>query len=94
MNFTIEPSTTIFLNTTLGTLMCPLQITNDIEPLSLTLHVINRHLIHQLPNVKNYLIDHNSDTNNKFKNKKTESGEHIFTPLYQLMTQNSKYKWL
>ena len=26
--------------------MCPQQITNDVEPLSLVLHAINGHLIH------------------------------------------------
>ena len=42
--------------------MCPLQIINDIEPLSLTLHGINAHFIHHPSNVKNYLIGHKLET--------------------------------
>ena len=42
--------------------MCPLQIINDIEPLSLTLHGVNAGFIHQPSNVKNYLISHKSET--------------------------------
>ena len=42
--------------------MCPLQITNDIEPLSLTLHGVNACFIHHLPNVESYLISHKSET--------------------------------
>ena len=33
--------------------MCPLQIINDIEPLSLTLHGVNACFIHHPSNVKN-----------------------------------------
>ena len=42
--------------------MCPLQIINDIEPLSLTLHGVNAHFIHHPSNVKNYSIGHKSET--------------------------------
>ena len=45
-------------NTPLDTLIYPLQINNDIQPLSLTLHAISRHLIHQLCNVKKWLNQH------------------------------------
>ena len=42
--------------------MCALQIINDIEPLSLTLHGINTCFIHHLSNVENYSIGHKSET--------------------------------
>ena len=42
INFTIKVSIEkIVKNYFLGSPMCPLQITNDIEPLSLTLHALN-----------------------------------------------------
>ena len=46
-------------NVSLDALMCPLQIINDSEPLSLTLHGLNACFIHHPSNVKNYLIDQN-----------------------------------
>ena len=61
--------------------MCALQIINDIEPLSLTLHGINTCFIHHLSNVKNYSIGHKSETDQQ-KQKNFCSGEYIFTPLY------------
>ena len=42
--------------------MCPLQITNDIESLSLTIHGVNAHFIHHPSNVENYSIYHKSET--------------------------------
>ena len=42
--------------------MFPLQIISDIEPLSLTLHGVSTHFIHQPSNVKNYPISHKSET--------------------------------
>ena len=42
--------------------MCPLQIINDIEPLSLTLHGVNAHFIHHPSNVENYSIGHKLET--------------------------------
>ena len=42
--------------------MCPLQIINDIEPLSLTIHGVNACFIHHPSNVKNYSIGHKSET--------------------------------
>ena len=47
--------------------MCPLQIINDIEPLSSTLHGVNACFIHHPSNVKNYLIGHKSETDQKKK---------------------------
>ena len=69
-----------FLNVPLDALMCPLQIINDIEPLSLTLHAVNAHFIHHPSNVENYSISHKSETTQP--KKKRRSGEYIFTPLY------------
>ena len=67
-------------NVALDALICPLQIINDIEPLSLTLHGLNAHFIHHPSNVKISrsaiswkLIDQTK--------KKLSSGEYIFTPL-------------
>ena len=42
--------------------MGPLQIINDIEPLSLTCHGVNAHFIHHPSNVKNYSIGHKLET--------------------------------
>ena len=47
-----------------------LQIINDIEPLSLTLHDLNARFIHHPSNVKNYLISHKSETGQPKKKKK------------------------
>ena len=69
--------------------MCPLQIINDIEPLSLTLHGINAHFIHHPSNVKNYLIGHKLETTQP--KKKGASELHIFIPFCKFLPQNSKY---
>ena len=75
--------------------MYPLQIINDIKPLSLTIHGVNTHFIHHPSNVENYSIGHKSETDQpKQKKKNFCSGEYIFTPLYWFWGQNSKYKWL
>ena len=71
--------------------MYPLQIINDIEPLSLTLHGVNTCFIHHPSNVENHSIGHKSETNQP--KQKWSSGEYIFTPLYWFWGQNSKYKW-
>ena len=60
--------------------MCPLQITKDIEPLSLTIHGVNTCFIHHQSNVKNYLISHKSETN--WQKQKNGVLEHIFLHLY------------
>ena len=49
-------------NAPLDALMCPLQIINDIEPLSLTLHGVNARFIYHPSNVENYSIGHKSET--------------------------------
>ena len=49
-------------NVPLDALMCPLQIINDIESLSLTLHGVNTCFIHHPSNVENYSIGHKSET--------------------------------
>ena len=50
--------------------MCPLQMINDIEPLSSTLHGVNTCFIHHLSNVENYSIGHKFETGQlNFKNK-------------------------
>ena len=76
--------------------MCPLQIINDIESLSLTLHGVNARFIHHPSHVENYSIGHKSETGQpkKTKKKKKCSSElHIYTPFCQFLGQNSKYKW-
>ena len=50
------------LNVPLDALICPLQIINDIEPLSLILHGLNACFIHHPSNLKNYSIGHKSET--------------------------------
>ena len=51
-------------------LMCPLQIINDIEPLSLTLHGVNACFIHHPSNVENCSMGHKSETNQPKPKKK------------------------
>ena len=51
---------------------------NDIESLSLTLHGINIRFIHQLFNVKNYSINHKSETGQP--KKKTDASEFPYFP--------------
>ena len=64
--FTTEPSSTKMFDT-----QCVFYKSSiDIEPLSLTFHALNRHFIHQLPNVKNYSTSHNSDSNQQFSKTK------------------------
>ena len=57
-------------NAPLDALMCPLQIINDIEPLSLTLHGVNACFIHHPSNVKYYSIGHKSETGQPKQKKK------------------------
>ena len=79
------------LNAPLDALMCPLQIINDIEPLSLTLHGVNACFIHHPSNVENYSISHKSETDRPKPKKKSYSGQPILTPFCQFFGQNSKY---
>ena len=57
-------------NAPIDGLMCPLQIINDIEPLSSTLHGVNACFIHHPSNVKNYSIGHKSETDRPNPKKK------------------------
>ena len=62
--------------------MCPLQITNDIEHLSSTLHGVNGTFIRHPSNVENYSNDYKLEMGQpNQKKKKTYSELHIFTPL-------------
>ena len=58
--------------------MCPLQIVNESEPLSLTLHGVNTCFIHHPSNVKNYSIGHKSETNRPKPRKKIVILDNIF----------------
>ena len=80
-------------NVPLDALICPLQIINDIEPLSLTLHGVNACFIHHPSNVENYSIGHKLETSQP-KKKKSASELHIFTPFCKFLGQNSKYPLL
>ena len=71
--------------------MCPLQIINDIEPLSLTLHGVNACFIHHPSNVKNYSIGCKSETA-QLKKKRTGHQIYIFIHLcanFGLKIQNT-----
>ena len=57
--------------------MYPLQIINDSEPLSLTLHSVNACFIHHPSNVKNYSIGHKLETDWP-KPKKIDILDNIF----------------
>ena len=59
--------------------MCLLQIINDIESLSLTLHGVNVCFIHHPSNVENYSISHKLETNQP---KKKGILENIFLHIY------------
>ena len=60
--------------------MCPLQIVNNIQPLSLTIHGVNACFIYHPSNVKNNSNDHKSETGQqKTKNRPLEN---IFLHLY------------
>ena len=62
--------------------MCPLEIINDIESLSLTLHGVNTRFIHHPSNVKNYTIGHKRETNWPKQKQKNGVLENIFLHLY------------
>ena len=68
-------------NVPLDALICPLQIINDIEPLSSTLHGVNARFIHHPSYVENYSIGHKSETDWP-KQKKKCILENIFLHLY------------
>ena len=68
--------------------MCPLQIINDIEYLSSTLHGVNQIFIHHPSNVENYLNGHKSEMDQP-KKKKLSSIIYFYTsvPIF-----HSKFK--
>ena len=68
-------------NVPLDALICPLQIINDIEPLSLTLHGVNACFIHHPSNVENYSISHKSETGQPKKKKTKVHPSYIFLHL-------------
>ena len=77
-------------NVPLDALICPLQIINDIEAISLTLHGVNACFIHHLSNVENYSIGHKSETGQpKKKKKKCVKFTYLYTFLQIL---GSKFK--
>ena len=69
--------------------MCPLQIINDIEALSLTIHGVNACFIHHPSHVENYSIGHKLETAQP--KKKDVSNLHIYTSFCKFWGQNSKY---
>ena len=69
--------------------MCPLQIINDIEPQSSTLHCINAHCIHHPSNVKNYAIGHKSETDEPPHKKKLNWVTYVYTFL-QILAEKLK----
>ena len=74
--FAKEPSTVeIFEMYPWDALMCPLQITNDIEHLSLTLHGVNGMFIHHPSNVENYSNGHKSEMGQPNQKKKNTCPE-------------------
>ena len=66
-------------NAPLDALMCPLQIINDSDPLSLTLDGVNACFVHHLSNVQNYLIGHKSETGQPKTKKNTVWRIYIYT---------------
>ena len=78
-------------NVPLDALICPLQIINDIEPLSLTLHGLNARFIYHPSNLENYSIGHKLETGQPKKKKKVHQ-IHIFIHLsahFELKIQNT-----
>ena len=71
-------------NVPLDALICPLQIINDIEPLSLTLHGLNACFIHHPSNVKNYSIGHKSETDWPKQQKKVFWRIYFYTSMLVL----------
>ena len=61
--------------------MCPLQIINDIEYLSLTLHGVNGTFIHHPSNGKNYSNGHKSEKSQPNQKKKKVHPSYIFLHL-------------
>ena len=70
--------------------MCPLQIINDSQPLSLTLHGVNAHFIHHPSNVKNDSIGHKSETDEPKPKKKLLFWTIYFYTLLPILRSNFK----
>ena len=81
------------INLSLGTLICPLQITNWYWTLSLTLHAANGHFTHEPLDIQNYSISHNLDSDQNFQNQIKYIWDMFFIPLHQFIAQNSNYKY-
>ena len=71
--------------------MCPLQITNDIEHLSSTLHGVNGTFIRHPSNVENYSNDYKLEMGQPNQKKKKHIPSYIFLHLCKFLAQNSKY---
>ena len=71
-------------NVPLDALICPLQIINDIEPLSSTVHGVNVCFIHHHSNVENYSIGHKSETSQPKKKKKRVGRIYFYTSILVL----------
>ena len=67
--------------------MCPLQIINDIEPLSSTLYGANAHFIHHPSNLENYSIGNKSETSQPKKGFITRKYFYTFLEIF-----GSKFK--
>ena len=82
------------LNAPLDALMCPLQIINDSEPLSSTLHGVNACFIHHPYKVENYSIGHKSETDQPKPPKKIVILDNIFLHLsanFEVKIQNTQH---
>ena len=77
-------------NVPLDALICPLQIINDIEPLSSTLHGVNACFNHHPSNVENYLIGHKSETDRPKQKKKKHPWRIYFYTF--ILVLGSKFK--
>ena len=80
-------------NVLIDALMCLLQIINDIEPLSLTLHGVNGCFIHHPSNVQNYSISHKLETDQPKQKEKILILDNIFLHLsanFEAKIQNTQ----
>ena len=84
-----------FFNVPSDALMCPLQIINDIEPLSLILHGVNACFIYHPSNIKNYSIGHKSETTQQKKKKKLHPSYiflHLSTNVWVKIQNTHRYR--
>ena len=74
--------------------MCPLQITNDIEHLSSTIHGVNGTFIRHPSNVENYSNGHKLETGQPNQKKKIMHPSYILLHLSaNFWLKIQKYKW-